>query len=859
MRKSSFSPETLSHLLLWTPWDARINSEIPPNIRDALLQKKSSFYQKCFVPLSSANDEVDMWERLNSLLDNISRKTIIITSFAGVGKSTLLHAILEQKNLYDTSIILDAIEEVDLYPDGGWNEWLDIYCCQKPLFKKIIKLTIVKIYDLLLLPTSVVKESRISKMEVFNKLKHLNENMHVHFKALINKDKSIWEIINKYLSNKIDYYDENNQSLVLDSYTHQVAFILYSIYGKKKKKPFTVLKELLELLSILAICNMNNPKKDSICIAFDNIEHYIDNAIIHDEEVFDLLFMLNGTDGEGFITKQNSIYRNRFSSLTEKFDKSMIYSERIRLVLAVREFSANMLPSMADRISRLDDCIIKLNKQISLLEVIKKRIDFIKHAINTYFYNYEPIFTIINILDDELMIDRISCMFSYNKRKSVRNLIDAFYREGSQGITYIRSDLIKGYNNLCNDSNYSSAIKKRLSHGRHQLIHRALYDSMLDNLRMSSTRLGDALKLDYFGAERGSVRQLLVYLARRSFNNEPNTPIRYQPMAKLSDLIRDIYIKPNLINNKNALRQFPKIEHKKISNLAKTLNILRSRDKLERLSPLILLRFDKNGLISDYDIEEILIKICENPSIEIDSNGLLRYGVQCTIAGRMFVNYCASFEFVVARHYNTILERTKVNPSCIPLFAININKISDLKNIIIYINAVKDLTINDCIVKMVEQIMHFLNVNNAIQYNHLYKGLLVYKGYNFTNNKHQDFELTHAQRLIMHHIRYIDDFRLYAVEKLCNNPRNSVNSQEIIDFSQKLLDIIGQYINKYKELTEEYIYGEEHFFIGGPKRSWDDDWGSKPFGYKKYLYGFEAARAEPLSIISVAPDNDVID
>jgi len=857
MKISSHSPETLSHLLLWTPWDERSNTELPGgdgDIRDALENEKERFYKDCFVPLETASNEVDMWDKLSSLFDNISRKTIIISSFAGVGKSTMLRAMLEYKNMYKTSIILDVLEEVDLFPAGDWGEWLNKYCHKKPLHNKLIKLLIVKIYDLLFLPTPVNREKRIDKTTASAFLKHSYENMKIYFRMLDEKYKSLHDIFNQYINGAIPYDNDHNGSLITESYTHQVANTLFSLHGKENSIPIDVVRELLELLSILAICNMSNPTTDKICIAFDNIEHYIDNKIIHDEDVCELLLMVNGIDGEGFITTQNTIYRNRFYGLTKKQDKRMIFSERIRLVLVIREFTANILPSMADEIGREDDHTIKLHRQISLLEIIRKRVAFIKHVTNTDIYNDEPIKTIIQILTDEDMAENISRMFSYNKRKSIRNLIDAFYYEKAPRIPHIRTNLIKGIYGM-DSTGKSKDLRKIYSHGRRQIVFRALYDSMLDNLRLGSTRLGNALKLDYFGAERGSVRQILVYLARRNFNIESNASTRQQPMVKLSDLIRDIYIKPNFVRSDNALHQFPETSPDKLEILAKTLNILRSRDHLARLSPLILLRFEQSGIIDDGDIKKELIKICKNPDYETDSTGLLRYGVQCTIAGRMFVQYCASFEFVAARHYNSLLEKTKVNPYCRPLFAAELHQTS---NLITYIDAVKELTLYDCIEKMVEQVTEFLRVDGIIQYNYLYTNLLVYKVYDFNKNSHHEFELTHAERLIRHHIRYIDDYRLFAVDQLKCKARSNEGLQKVENFSLKLLDIIGQYIEMLYDLTENYISGENQFFIGGDKRNQNDDWGNKPFGYKKYQEKLAGARRQPLAIFSVAPDNEEI-
>jgi len=861
MKTTSYSPEMLSNMLLWTPWDDRLNSEQEKDIRSALQREKHRFYRECFVPLQTRSTEENMWKKLSNLLDAVSRQTIIITSFAGVGKSTMLHAMLEHKKMQKTSIVLDLLKEVDLHPDGGWSQWLADYCDDKPeklgkpMHNKLIKLLVIKIYDLLFLSTVHNQDNGINKNNAPRYLKRFQDAMQTYFRGLEGRFVTLNNIITNFIEDTIPYdeFIDNDEP-----YSQQIARALFELF-KNETNPTNMVRDLLEFMSVLAICNMDNPTMDRICIAFDNVEHYIDNRIVRDKEIIDFLSLINGRDGDGFIASQNTKYHNRYSKLGQYDERDMIYSSRIRLVLVVREFTANTLPGMADAISRVGDHTIKLHNQISLQEIVRHRVKFIRQVINTDLYELEPMATIANIFKDKVLAENISRMFSYNKRKSIRNLIDACYRELPSGATCIRDEILKSYGTLTK-GHESSNMKRIYSHGRRQLIFSALYDSMLDNLRSSSTRLGTALKpggvqkigeelkLDNFISERGSVRQIMVYLARRKFDN--TTVQGREPMVKFSDIIKAIFLKPNLMDNPTALHQFPDNFPEELEQLAKNLNILRSRDHLARLSPLILLRFEKPGKIDETHIKEVLENICKNKESEY-KDGVLRYGVQCTIAGRMFAQYCASFEFIAARHFNSILEKSNANPLCSPLFSLELH---NTDKIVEYIEEVKEITLCNCIGTMIEKIKSFLSVEGLVQYNHLYTGKLVHEIYDFNDNKHTGIEVTHAERIIIQHIRYIDDYRLYAVEKLLRNVKTSEKTANVEEFSKKLLAIIEAYIEKLCALTEECISGENQFLLGGPERKAEDDWGSRSeFGYKKYKQRLELARQKSLHCISVAP------
>ncbi|MCL2811246.1 MAG: hypothetical protein FWD25_05070 [Clostridia bacterium] len=856
---SPHSPRTLTHLLLWTPWDKKINADIPKEIREALNMNKKLFYRDCFVPLETAHKGPNEWGRLGSLFDNVSLSPTVIKSFSGVGKSTMLHAMLEDKGIHETAIILDALKTIDVFPDGGWNNWLRKHCREKPMHEHLIKLLLEALYILLGIPITAYRdkcaaENKTEEQLALEQLGRIVKNLQTYFRDLHVPFEPALTIIEQYLSGAILYNSQDSDRSIAQSYSRQMAVALFLLYGTGDN-PADVMKHLLELLCVLAICNMKDPTEDRVCVAFDNIEHFlIDDTIIQDKEIQSLLDMLN--QGDGFIDEQNSYFRNRYDSLTKNPNKeeAMIFSERIWLVLVLREFTADMQSRKPDAQGNDDDCTISLHNQIPLQEIIRKRVDFVLKVANVNLRNDEPVSTVIKILEDGDMAKRISQMFSYDKRKAVRNLIDAFYQEEVKDKPIPRTDLLRSYNRLATQYEWllsKGNLRNAYRHGQRQLVFRALYDSMLDNLRPGGNKLGIMLQLNNFHAERGSVRQILVYLARRDFYPSDEQLSSEKPMARLSDLIRYIYLKPNEAESDDALWQFPDNHPKAIKDLAKILNTLRYHHKYERLSPLILLRFSESGSIDEHHIERALIKICKNPALEINGD-VLEYGVKCTIAGRMFVEYCPSFEFVTARHYESLLEKPQINYSE-PLFVAESNTVKAFTN---YVDTVSKLTLENCIDEMVKKALYFITPLGGVpEYYRLYDNKLLYQVYDFQKNEHDtEIALTHAERLITHHIRYIDHFRLYAVDCL----RQSGHSvDEMRQLSFRLLDIIERYIDKLCDLTENYSTGNQtkQFFIGGTNRKTHIDWGATHrFGYKKYLNELGVVRANPLGPYCVAPD-----
>ena len=390
-------------------------------------------------------------------------------------------------------------------------------------------------------------------------------------------------------------------------------------------------------------------------------------------------------------------------------------------------------------------------------------------------------------------------------------------------------------------------------------------------------------------------------------------------MMRLSDLVRMLFLPPYANgNSRSDLKEFAGTDNGKnqLKELARKLAIMRNRNPDLRWSPLVLLvirRADLNQVkLTEVEnaIYDFLMEVCENPDcVELDDKKNLVHGVKASFAGRAFAEFSSYFEFFAARFC----------PMSDTLFSDS--HLKDLKKCLDHIDQVKEEA-KKCIVTYVESINKFCEYEGIRNYSLLYSETVdeggtdasdsvhyLYRSFNLDKDKgkwgvHIGKELTHPERIITDHIRYIDNFRLYATDKLlyalraelggekskimprdmaeeekkggwdektyllklCKkynvvNPDHRQKIASVVKLAMGLLNIIGEYVDVLGDFTNLRDGAPSQFFIGGRERAKSNkvkrnEWGEDKFGHKYFERGLKRLHDFPLSRKSVFIDED---
>jgi len=367
----------------------------------------------------------------------------------------------------------------------------------------------------------------------------------------------------------------------------------------------------------------------------------------------------------------------------------------------------------------------------------------------------------------------------------------------------------------------------------------------------------------------------------------------------LSEIVKILFLPHSRSNNNNddaiRLKKFAKIENEKkdkgdIGRLAKIIDTIRKRNIEYRWAPLALLKFNETGTIDEESIANVLHDICVGKIEEhISENDHLKYGLKATVAGRKFVELCSEFEYFAARYTHNLENCIKCSLFDQRLF--NEDRDGSILSIKLA-KLVKDKAFCciDSMVKKAKEITkiplcHSNDDDEAYNYNALYtpaeKRTLcgdaikyLYVKYDIEKRCFSRLELTHSERVIISHIRYLHDYRRFVLNELIytNNEVNNIlgrplsNSlnkifeqpdttlanalsnadslfhttrsnlgreevkeacnkfKKAIKISFEVIEIIEKYVDKLKYLTTELYYKKPNsdyyeYYIGGCRRS----------------------------------------
>ena len=612
-----------------------------------------------------------------------------------------------------------------------------------------------------------------------------------------------------------DPFDEDSDNCYVLSIAHE----LYELFGGVNS--YQAIEGLLETLSMLMICEEAEPWKTKRVIVFDNIEHFLSSKAIFDEEIIDLLDLINGAlpvpgrHHEGFILAQNAHYQvGNLPLLSENTNKSYVFSDRVKMILAIRETSISMQAQRADEYDSKVDDSITIRDEIDISQIIRRKVNFLKNDQNEIrcdLSDKEPCKVMLAMLEDKPQFSsglagHLSRMYSYNKRRIIRNLINIFYYGASE---LPQQTYIMDYYRLRNkakdfDLKTQGTLYNSYMSGSRELVMRLILDLIACNSRIIDKDKNRNYLEDlevYKAGDRGSARQMMVFISRHP-NYSPTEDNRmredYQnATVKLSDLMHETFISPLTLDRRTkqeALNQFllEKDAEAKLRQMAKKLNFMRQRFSYYQWAPLIILRFPDNGEITDETIFNCLVEICKEPSYEYEDKEVmryLRYGVKSTIAGRFFVEITPTFEYFATRFF----KQSK------PLFFYK--PLTDRDKLLSHIEGIKEKAF-DCIADMIKKTDEYLSDGDNIYYNLLYSPdtsysvQRLYRQFNFSNEEHFGMEYTHAARIIISHIGYLHNFKGYVIHELIG---------DIIASRPEIVDIQCEDVWDYEPYVNELL------------------------------------------------------
>jgi len=957
-------PELLLNLLLWTPWDRRYNENIHDinddikheKCRDALSISKDKFIDKCFVePMGSSNVKSVM-KRLLDKISDPQHLPVIFTSYSGVGKSTLINAVIHKQEAFKDTILINVTLDYKLKDSDKWNKWLAKYCDGngQKLYNKIIRLLLREIYFVLR-----ITRTQESIEERKKHLEYITENYNNFFEEeFYETHKELICVLEKYVSGHLAYQSRNEDKACKDEcynktycnkecpdkpycnnqcsnkprnekyYTKEAMDGLFAcisnevehISEKPNEAPKKVIRSLFKALCVFLACETEG--RGLACkraIIFDNIEHYLDNDKIFDTEIQGLLdiFIGQGTQKTASLIKElNTKFRDlALPSRVVKGDNTMKFSDRFAVILVIREFNSihrHKEYAEADTEKGENDKFIRLeNYHLSLKEIIDKKCDFL-NEIWDGFNSLELVKMVKEVVSDSGnrgALERSLLFFSYNKRRTVRAIVTSLTRGESEPrplrcnsfgyfkkLRLVRRHIRDGDNKIA-----STDVLSAYYNGSRMLTARLLFDYTAYNREgMKIGGIFNELGMYDTNNQRGSARQILTTLSRQPMlKSSEIVPDHENPVMRLSILMKNLFLSPWEHDDEHLMS----IDDNKLEDLAKKLWVMRDRQKEYRWAPLILLVLNDIDAKSWGDIFEVLKNVCKNPSCEISEDGRVICGAKPTFAGRFFLVHAPSFEFFAARFFDKS-------------YALFTDKyVNDINACKTHIEQVQRKAF-ECIKAVNEEIKILLERGDCIYYMKLHSDDLqdskkieskyLHREFEFDMSKekrweHKSRELTHQERILVRHIRYIDDFRLVAIDRILHEFRSSLHKDgsplykhftpinmakiesksdwnsktfvnialeqyhqedegcrckiiEAVDMSKMLTTVLDGYIEELEKLTKIHCTNDKGFLIGNSIRKKELEWSDPKLGYKKLRKGLKEAQRYPLSRISIFSD-----
>jgi hypothetical protein len=787
----------LEDFLLCTPYEKRGNRDL--KIIDHEFLTEELFYHKLYSPPKSNNVADDEWrqglsdlgfdeEEIKTLSQNIdsiknfesalesdNTDPIFVRGYSGTGKTTFIRVSLfklreDNKKREDKPnchfVVLnmqDSLPNVYLFK-GKWEN------------KRYSK-TIYKMVSMLLkyIESIMNREKRESNDSYMCRLKRIYAKYKNLFRGpskTTDRDiDKVFDIISKYIGGEYIYNDGLNDSFCNAMHQAIVSFISDLPETATNDEVSGTITRLFELIYIWLLCESSDTDKHFILL--DNIEHYIKNDIIYDDD----------------ITLIVKIVRQFISVIEDYFNQNGIsYSSHFKVIFAIRDTTHKMIRYSEEQNADFLATHIDVSPFFSMNDIIKRKCDYFS-ASDIIMESKAILDMIQSITSDATLNQQISIMYNYNKRRMMTYLVRAISRD---------YDKVAKYKKLMEKSKdiKHQETKNAYKNGARSIIIRMLLDLIQRNTGENSVPdvngyFTRAYTVQFQNLGFGFARRILVYLC----NKAPVDTINESYIGFYS-LIKDVFESP--CNHR--------IPNNTFEIVSKILEALSDGD-LERTHwcQLIVLQFNH----SNTDSTSIADALERQYNSQNDIPG---YGVKITDAGRSFVKFCTSFEYYSCRY-------TPQFPAL--FFSEQADNIIKLLDELLYKD--KDENKNEgkviqCIEKILETDDNYLRCgNDFINYEAQFsnRDIARYTLLHLRNNE-QTIEQTQVAGIINRLIGYLHNYRLFLINE------NFKNKEEIM---KKVLSVMKELIEKFSKVNNRNSEqnGEIYYYFGNQYKEMYDE------------------------------------
>lgn len=712
-----------------------------------------------------------------------------IRSFPGSGKTTYLHKLIYDNKKTHTSIVVDfkSFNPELLISNSDYKERVfktDDVNTEDTLVKFIFLLTDVF--------NSLIKKNRFGDRndEYYAHLSNICSNFDMLFDEreeisdLINNTQPLIEIIKTFLLGRnyhcfiLSVVDYLSQNFKIDNKENAIF--------------------LLRLITVLEICAINTEKITNrnykFIIAFDNLEYFIDQDAIYDEDILEIEKIL-----QCFLINIEKYLRNGVS--TNKFNDNLFIGH-FKILMIIRD-STNFLkgPRHNDdkRVSVLD-----ITDTYNLNEIHFKRYNAFKDLGVLSDKDNEIYDTIQKIVSDISPYRNssgvsIEEMFNHNKRRMTLYLYQIL-KDDEKRKKYI--SLI----NKINDSEADKDKKDILKNASRTYIIRLLLDN-IQSTQYFSELLALGQNADDLG--KGYTRRILTYLHLMSIENK-------NEYVGFYDLLHHVFDKPATYG-----RNVNCINDELFESIARILTKLNEPEKdRTKWCQLILIRFEHKQMSKDKLINELkkaYLSKCNNKR---------SFGIKITEAGSYYLTLLPKFEYFSCRYYSNsrplyLVDNIKPNTNkniteqSFPCYRY-IEKVK--KQTIGYVNNTTNTFINGCIQEIFNCDVAFFSTNRGRNFNFMYNGNYLYKS---KGNAHG---ISQIKNIIIKHIGHLDGFRGFI---LLFNENEAADGECVIREHKKILSkyvlsVINEYVKKLEEYSAEKdesgIYYIDHYNLKNNER-----------------------------------------
>ncbi len=827
----------INNLLLYTPFDQRFKIGVPTDFMDYMSADR--FIQEFYTEdelvekikiLQDEYDEINNKEKKTeedtedlieiaqkiayitnekekkedfeyALKESIAQKPFLVRGVSGTGKTTYLHHLMHIREPEDIWINYDLYECSKSFTLFG-TMWVNdkFNFTQFKLLSSLLKF----INDLLIkndCDESVYKKKLSIMLHKYEQLFYSRGN-HTY--------SDIFCLISRYTNDEIVYQNENigdNKENLLD-----LLFLKFSsICDFDKNTPMeeiditNILNTLLQISIFLLIClNVdiydNSYSLPKIYISFDNLEHFINNNKIYDEDIYEISTMIYH-----FMESQNDVL-------------PIDFYKYFKVILVIRDTTDKMLNPDHWHDEDFPNNIVDVSDWYNTFQIYDKKIQYFKE--NKVFENDES----VNILEQAMFYifsdnsqrglnTYINAMYNNNKRRITRYLIAALTMYKERTLQYI--EFWKKANGSTNDE-----ITRIYKYAARSIIKRTLLDLIEHTQYFNNLK---AIKSSDNTSNLGLARKLLTVLYRLSLQRADEN----EPYIGMYSVLSSLFDSPTHQLSRQEIRG--KIEH-----LVSVLYHLNNHSIVQtNWCQLIDIKFNRKAFnsqsltqMSDFLFNEYVAKRNDD-----------RYGIKITSAGKTFLSVCQEFEYFTCRYRSS-----RVPLFCSPDLSYALNTIKEIKK-----QAFK------CIEYVVASDKSFVSTGVNYNFNAMYtdNDIGIIRPYLYISRNTQR-EQQHVLRIIDSHISYIDMYRTYIL-----SIDNTVYDENMkLKFSNETLNVLGEYVNLLKNISSisSKNGASESYYLGGYRRSRGEQYyNEKPTFdgknyYQDYLTNLSKARSKPLDV-----------